>query len=322
MKNKAILVSSMNSGKHTASVHPLAGESVGFEPKTKSIRHALTRSCPLLFMLVALCGLTSAQSTDPNNPTIITGNPNAGQAGPKGATYYYRFKAKPGKFRLTLRGETNNYATQFEADMTNMAGASLGDPLKVSASDTINSGSWYYTFESAQDVNIAMKLSEDKNLIWQKYSLILYGFETANNDNSGGGNNNSSLLPDLKVKDVQVSSNGGKTVTVLISNVCNGDVPKSTLIRVRLIVHNDLSSTSKVIATVEGDMGPLKANTIAAHSFPLPPSKTMMSFSDRYLRVEVDVNNKIKETIETNNWWETGAAPFPDGSDHCKPKSP
>ena len=43
------------------------------------------------------------------------------------------------------------------------------------------------------------------------------------------------------------------------------------------------------------------------------------TFSGRYVRVEVDETNKIKEAVETNNWWETGAAPFPDPVNSCDP---
>ena len=70
----------INSRKYTPSINQVGRASVAFEPNTKSILRAIGRSCTLLFILMALCGLTSAQSTDPANPTPITSNKVEGQA--------------------------------------------------------------------------------------------------------------------------------------------------------------------------------------------------------------------------------------------------
>jgi hypothetical protein len=41
------------------------------------------------------------------------------------------------------------------------------------------------------------------------------------------------------------------------------------------------------------------------------------SLTGRYIRVEIDAFNQLKEAVDTNNWWETGAAPFPDAANSC-----
>src|SRR3982750_316634 len=199
-----------------------------FKRMTKSILHVVSESCLLLCLFIALCGQTRAQSTDPANPTPITSSTVSGQAKSGGATYYYRFNALQGSVKITLTGQTDNYSTQFEADVVNMAGTDLGD-IYVSAGDTAQSSSQNFSFDSAQPVNIVVKLSKDSTLKWQKYIITLSGaisFGNSGGGNSSGGNkgNPSASLPDLKVKDVQIGGNGGNKATVIISNECNGDV--------------------------------------------------------------------------------------------------
>src|SRR5436305_10165966 len=162
-----------------------------FKRNTKSILYVVSESCLLLFMLMTLCGQTRAQSTDPAHPTPITSSTVSGQAKSGGATYYYRFNALQGGVKVTLTGQTNNYASQFEADVVNMAGTDLGD-IYVSAGDTAQSSSQNFSFDSAQPVNIVVKLSKDNSLVWQKYIITLSGaisFGNSGGGDSGGGNN-------------------------------------------------------------------------------------------------------------------------------------
>lgn len=105
-----------------------------FRRNGKHILHLLTNSFTVLFVLVAICGFAHAQSQDPANPTPITSNTVSGQAGSSGATYYYRFQAPKGSTTITLTGQTNNYAAQFEADLLSMSGDDLG-AIYVSAGD-------------------------------------------------------------------------------------------------------------------------------------------------------------------------------------------
>jgi hypothetical protein len=309
----------INTRKHMPSTRQVGGESVMFEQNTKSILRAISRSCALLFIVMALCGLTSAQSTDPANPTPITSNKVQGFASKAGATYYYRFKAKPGSVTVTLKGWTNNYATQFEADLLSSDGTDLGD-IYVSASDTPSSKSKDFSFDSDQPVTIVVKLLKDENVSSKNYIITLAG--AVDLGGQGGGNNPSPDLPDLKVTDVKIGGIGGDTATVFVSNVCNGNVLTKT-IRIRIIIYKGADKNSGEAHRMENDFLPaLAANTSSTQPFSLGPPSGIKSFNGRYIRVEVDPDNQIKETIETNNWWETGAAPFPDGSDHCNPKSP
>jgi hypothetical protein len=137
------------------------------EQKSNSIRRIISRSCVLLFIFGALCGLTQAQSQDPTHPTLITSKIIEGKANEGGATYYYRFNAKQGSVTIMLRGRTNNYSTQFEADLVNSAGVDLGD-IYVSAGDVAASATKTYSFNSDQPVTIVVKLLKDDTVKLQQ----------------------------------------------------------------------------------------------------------------------------------------------------------
>ena len=113
---------------------------------------------------MALCGLDECATTDLANPTLIISRRERsdGYARKAGATYYYRFKAQKGSVKVTLKGWTNNYATQFEADLLSSDGTDLGD-IYVSASDTPSSKSKDFSFDSDQPVTIVVKLSQGEN---------------------------------------------------------------------------------------------------------------------------------------------------------------
>ena len=188
------------------------------EQNTKSIRRAISRSCTLLFMLVALCGLTNAQSQDPANPTPITTKQVEGKATGTGATYYYRFKAKTGSVKVTLVGQTNNYATQFEADLTNSGGAELGK-IYVSASNQVNNELKVFSFDSDQSVDIVVKLTKDDTLKWQYYRITLDGsVELAAND---GQPTPSQTAPDLVITEIIFDQSPAK-IRVRVMNIGGG----------------------------------------------------------------------------------------------------
>src|SRR3954469_20097235 len=293
-----------------------------FEQNTKSILRRMSGSCVLLLVFMALCGVSRAQSQDPANPTPITSNIVEGKANESGATYYYRFKAKQGSVTIMLRGRTNNYSTQFEADLVNSAGVDLGD-IYVSAGDTAASASKTYTFDTEQPVTIVVKLLKDDNVKLQQYRIVLSGAVDLGGQ-VGGNKNNSTGLPDLKVVDVKISGPGGNTATVYVQNVCSGYVNPSH-IRVQMTIYKGPSKSSGVDIYTYGELQAwptTPTNTGSMGVFALTSLDKIKSYKGRYIRVDVDPDNKVAETIETNNWWETGAAPFPDPSNHCTPKSP
>lgn len=293
------------------------------EQESNSILRVVGRACTLLFIFGALCGLTQAQSQDPANPTPITSNAVEGKAKEAGATYYYRFKAKKGNVTITLKGQTNNYSTQFEADLVNSAGADLGD-IYVSAGDTAASASKTFTFDNEQSVTIVVKLLKDDNVKWQWYRIVLSGAVDVGGQGGGNKPNPSPGLPDLKVVDVKISGPGENTATVYVQNVCGGYVIPSH-IRVKLTIFKGADKASGADLYTYGELqgwSTTPKDTGSKGVFALTSLFKIKSYHDRYIRVDVDPDNTVAETIETNNWWETGAAPFPDPSNHCSAKSP
>jgi hypothetical protein len=272
---------------------------------------------------VALCGLTSAQSQDPANPTPITSNKVQGFANKAGATYYYRFKAKKGSVTVTLKGWTNNYSTQFEADLLSSDGTDLDD-IYVSASDTPSSASKDFSFDSEQPVTIVVKLLKDENVSSKNYIITLAGAVDLGGQGGGNKPNPSPGLPDLKVIDVKISGSGGNIATVYVQNVCSAYVIPSH-IRVKMTIFKGANKSSGVDLYTYGVLQAWSItpkDTGSKGVFALTSLDKIKSYNGRYIRVDVDPDNTVAETIETNNWWETGAAPFPDPSDHCNPKSP
>jgi len=63
--------------------------------------------------------------------------------------------AKTGSVKVTLVGQTNNYSTQFEADLINSSGADLGK-IYVSASDQRNHTLKVFSSDRDQPVNIVV----------------------------------------------------------------------------------------------------------------------------------------------------------------------
>jgi hypothetical protein len=272
---------------------------------------------------MALCGLTRAQSTDPANPTPITSAKVQGLAGAGGARYYYRFKAQKGKVRVTFQYWTNDSAMQFEAHLLNSDGKDLG-AVYVSGDGTPKSAIKYYSFDGEQPVTIFVMMSQGKALASQKYLITLSG--AVDFGGQGGGNkpNPSPGLPDLKVVNVKISGPGGNTATVYVQNVCSAYVIPSH-IRVKMTIFKGANKSSGADIYTYGVLqagSTTPKDTGSKGVFTLTSFDKIKSYNGRYIRVDVDPDNTVAETIETNNWWETGAAPFPDPSDHCNPKSP
>jgi hypothetical protein len=280
----------INKRKNTPSIRQLEGESV-FEQNTKSIQRAISTSFTLLFLLLALCGLTSGQSQDPANPTPITTKQVEGNASGAGATYYYRFQAKKGTVKVTLTGQTNNYSTQFEADLTSSSGADLGK-IYVSASDQRNHALKVFSFDSDQSVNIVVKLSKDDTLKSQHYSITLSGaVELAGNDAQPAP---AQKAPDLVVTEILFEQS-----------------PAKIRVRVRNIGSGASTSCFLALASGAGD-DPSLGTKKRVWSIPVPALEAGKGFStvidvspltqtNGPWKATVDRSNTVKESNETNN---------------------
>jgi hypothetical protein len=278
--------------KYQPSGRQSGGENLVSEQKTKSIRCAIARPCAAFCILMALFRLASAQSQDPTNPTPITTKKVEGKANGAGATYYYRFNAQKGSVKVTLEGQTNNYAAQFEADLISSSGADLGK-IYVSASDQANHTVKVFSFDTDQAVNIVVKLAKDYTLKWQHYSLMLSGaVELAVND----GQPTSSLsAPDLVVTEIIFEQSSAK-VRVRVMNIGSG------------------ASTICFLALVSGagDDDPSLATQKRVWSVAVPalePGKGFSTVIDVSPLTQingpwtaiVDRSDAVKESNETNN---------------------
>lgn len=219
-----------------------------FKQYTKSILRAAIMSCVMFFILLTLCHQTRAQSTDPANPTLITTSTVEGQAGPAGATYYYRFQAQKGSITVTFKGQTNMYSTQFEADVLNASGDQIGS-IYVSAGDTAKSESRTLSFDSNQEVTIVVKLLKDDTVKWQKYSLTLSGAVAFGESGEGKKDNSPKGLPDLVFGKIEYEE-GGKSpypgnhtgnINFCVRNV--GEA-KAGQFQVRLTIYKDSDEDS------------------------------------------------------------------------------
>ena len=282
---------SINPSKYRPSSQQPGGDRIMFEPNMKLILGAIVRSCTVLCILMAVCGLTSAQSQDPTNPTPITTKLVEGKATGAGATYYYRFNAHQGSVKVTLVGQTNNYATQFEADLISSSGADLGK-IYVSASDQRNHALKVFSFDSDQSVNIVVKLTKDDNLKWQYYSITLSGaVELAAND---GQPTPSEPAPDLVVTEIIFEQSPEK-------------------IRVRVMNIGSAASTSCFLALISGaGDDPSLGTKKRVWSIQVPALEAGKGFStvidvspltqtNGPWKATVDRSNTVKESNETNN---------------------
>ncbi|HEX3086223.1 MAG TPA: CARDB domain-containing protein [Pyrinomonadaceae bacterium] len=281
----------MTINTRTPSIHQLEGKSGVFEQNRKLSRRALATCGTLLCSLMALCGLASAQSQDPANPTPITTKQVEGKATGAGATYYYRFNAQKGSVKVTLAGQTNNYAAQFEADLISSGGADLGK-IYVSASDQVNHTLKVFSFDSNQPVTIVVKLTKDDTLKWQYYSLMLSGaVELADND---GQDTPSQPQPDLVVTEIIFEQSPAK-------------------IRVRVMNIGGASSTSCFLALASGTGDdPSVGTKKRVWSVPVPALEAGKGFStvidvspltqtNGPWKAIVDRSDSVKESNESNN---------------------
>ena len=253
------------------------------------IRHYLFSVTVTVFFLVALGSPSNAQSTDPANPTLITTKQVEGKAKGLGATYYYRLIAKGG-VKITLRGQTNNYATQFEADLISSSGADLGK-IYVSASDTPKQTSKVFDFDNDQQVDIVVKLSKDDSLKWQYYRLTFDDvLASVAND---GQPDPASAAPDLVVSEI-IFDQSPSQIRVRVMN--NGSAASSSCYLALLSGAGDDPSLGKkrVWSIQVPALEPGKGFSTAIDLSPLTQSNGPW-------KATIDRSNSVKESNETNN---------------------
>ncbi len=262
--------------------------------KHKETRSSLLtrgKACKLIFLFAAFCGITNAQSTDPANPTPITSTKIEGKGTGAGATYYYRYQAKKGSLKITLSGQTNYYATQFEADLKGSGGSDIGR-IYVSADDKPNHKLKVFNLASDQSVDIAVKLSKDDSLKWQYYSITFAG--AAGSGANDGSSGSAQAAPDLVVSEIVFDESPGQ-------------------IRVRIMNVGNAASSACFLALASGAKDdPSIGTKTRVWSINVPALEAGKGFSavidvsplaqtNGPWKAIVDRSNSVKESNETNN---------------------
>lgn len=122
-------------------------------------------------------------------------------------------------------------------------------------------------------------------------------------------------LPDLVIQSVEIIKGAA---SVYVFNKCKGTSGKT---RLEVTIYKGNNNKSGFESSLSADVPPLAGNTgVLMVVDPTKYSTMTKSLTGRYIRVEVDNTNQLKETVDTNNWWETGAAPFPDPANSCDHK--
>jgi hypothetical protein len=147
--------------------------------------------------------------------------------------------------------------------------------------------------------------------------VLDYKYQVVEKDefNNRGNVAGPSDLPDLVITSVEIVNDAAK-VTVL--NRCKG---YSGQAEVDLTVYKGADKKSGWQSSFGEKVPALAPNTSAKIVLDLKihHSVSATTLSGRYLRIEVDMTDAIKEAVETNNWWETGVVPFPDSANSCSP---
>ena len=136
---------------------------------------------------------------------------------------------------------------------------------------------------------------------------------TESNESNNQTNVTVHYLPDLVIQSAEITKD---TATVYVFNRCKGSSAQSYL---DLTTYKGADKKSGWESTLGKVVPALEGNTGVTLVFELKNYSSVMTttFAGRYVRLEVDMTNKIKESVEINNWWETGAAPFPDPANSC-----
>lgn len=130
----------------------------------------------ILLMIVSLTfiSVTRAQSTDIDNPTILTANVIDGEGDGKAETFYYTFTALKGDVKVTLDAKTDNYSVIMDAALTDEDGKEL---LMISAvaNDTGKREVGTKHFVRPQKVILRVRLPKDNRLKLLTYRVKLDG---------------------------------------------------------------------------------------------------------------------------------------------------
>ncbi len=96
-----------------------------------------------------------------------------------------------------------------------------------------------------------------------------------------------------------------------ITNKCKGRSARTT---VKLIIYKGATKNSgveKSIAQAVLPLGPGESEDYRLYQWD--------GLQGRYLRLEIDPTNTVREASEGNNWWEPDAQPFPEKGGYCDP---
>jgi hypothetical protein len=219
------------------------------------------------------------------------------------------------RLRLWLyKGATKNSGEDFisEFDVPPIAG---GQKATVSV-DLLKTGNGAHTFEGKYyrfEVDPLNQISEavEGNNYWERSAIP---FPDSANSCAPVKTPPPDALPDLRITNVTIS--GGR-MFVEIKNQCKG---KAAANRLRLYLYGGPTKGSSGGEELEADVPELNPGAKADVVFDLKASSSKFAtFGDKYFRLEVDTYQKVKESIEGNNYWEKSAIPFPDPANGCNP---
>ena len=130
----------------------------------------------ILLMIVSLTFISStrAQSTDIDNPTILTSNVVTGEGDGKAETFYYAFTAVPGDLKVTVDAKTDNYSVIMDTALTDEDGKDLLTMSTV-ANDTGKRDVADKHFVREQKVILRVRLPKDDHLKLLTYRIKLDG---------------------------------------------------------------------------------------------------------------------------------------------------
>ncbi len=116
-------------------------------------------------------------------------------------------------------------------------------------------------------------------------------------------------LPDLVVG---IENQFSSQVIVRVTNKCKG---KSAGSYVSMMLPDDKGANVFIGKNIKS-LAPGESGLI---TFYIPKNLKLKSFENKWIRLVVDPQNKIKEASEGNNWWEPTAQPFPEKGGYCDP---
>ena len=242
-----------------------------------------------IFSTLILAASLSGQSTDRNNPTLVTGNTFSGNAGAEGGTFYYSYVVPKGTLKITITGQTNEYSTPIRLNVYNNNGSdSLGE-IYLIADKAPQSLSRSYSFLNKHSVIISVNLNKDSTLKWQKFTVSLGSGPIMIPGKKG--------LADLTIQTISFNGANDKAVSVAVKNNGSGASGGCTL---QLTVRKIKGTAVGRITSVE--IPAMSAGQTA--SFTVDATKILpknVKLQDTMFKVIVDSAGVVGESNETNN---------------------